>query len=268
MEHATRIIFETITMIKEFFLAVPKTEMRLVILLLIIIIIAFYVNRKRDEKGKVSFIDKSKKGVMGVRLYELDKKRKKNKWLLPLWMPENNLILRIKTLLKEGEYEIEAYWEESSLQPAGDLFDTRPIDKEEYVKLSEVCKFGVSRSMEVEFMLSLSGNTLQIDSPNNESLKVRSDQKAFPLTITDSSLTGVAARFKKARKNRIWELPLIDGRLLTDLKSENKIMNRKLDGMVAKNKQLESDLNFAVQQQLQLKHEMKELKEQSGAEEI
>ena len=254
-------------MVKNFFFVVPKSYVSLIILLLIVAIIAFFVNRHRDTKGKVSFIDKTKKGIMGIRLYQLDNGNKKSNWLLPLWVPENNLILDVKIMLTKGEYEAEAYWEENNRQPMEELFNPQPVDKEEADSLSEVSRFGLSRQIAVEFKLSLSGNKLKIDSPDTDSLEIPSAQIPFPLTISDPSLKKIAARFKKAKANGIWELPIIDGHIMTSLMSETKIIKHKLDGIMAKNKELESNLDHAVKQQLRLKDEAEKLKEKSGGTE-
>lgn len=253
MESIIGVLFKTIIMIKDFLFVVPKSYVGLVVLLLIVVVIAFFVNRHRDKRGTVSFIDKTKKGILGVRLYQLDNGHKKNNWLLPLWVPENNLILNVKILITEGTYEAEAYWEENNRQPVGGVFKPQPVDRGETDSLSAISRFGVSKEMPVEFKLGLSDNKLKIDSPDTESLEIPSTQSAFPLTISDPSFKKIAARLKKSKTNGIWELSIIDGHIMTSLMSETKVMRHKLDGMIAKNKELESNLDEAVKQQLKSK---------------
>lgn len=148
---------EIFSMIIDFLFFYPKSITTLLIFLSIVVVIAFYVNKKRDESGRVSFIDMSKTGITGVRLYETENGIRKGNWLLPLWIPEAHLLLSIRIFLPKGEYEIRAYWKAEKYHFLEEsLFKKQPPDKEKAYSLSHSGKFEVPKDMPVEFKLTAS----------------------------------------------------------------------------------------------------------------
>ncbi len=241
-------LFEKIRMIYEFFFIYPKSTTSMLILLSIVVIIAFLVNRRRDATGKVSFIDMTKTGVIGVRLYKTEEGSRKSNWMLPLWIPEKDLLFNVKILLQKGEYDLKAYWKAKNHHSVKDegMFIPLPVGKEKSHSLSNVSKLTVFRGMPLEFKLIHSGKTVQIDSPDKESPDLQFDNNSFPLAISTPSLKHFAVRFESAKKSNLWELSIIDDRIITNLESEIKVITRKLDGVIVRNKKLESDLNQVV----------------------
>lgn len=243
------VLLEKIRIAYEFLLFYPKSTTTSAILLLIVILIAFFVNRKRDASGNISFVDKARTGVVGVRVYEMEEGYRKRSWLFPLWIPEKRLLLNVRILLPTGEYEIKAYWrEEVSEYVIKGLFAPRPIEKEKAHSLSDFGSFKASKEMPVEFRLTVSGKKAQIDSPDISALELNLAKKPFPLIISDPSIKKLPALFERAKKGKIWELSVIDERILTHLETEVKGVKRKLDGAVIKNKDLKSDLDRVVRE--------------------
>lgn len=243
------ILFEKISMIYEFILFYPKSTTTSVILLLIVIVIAFFINRKRDASGRISFIDKSTSGVIGIRVYEIDDGYRKKSWLFPLWIAEKALLLNVKMLLPRGEYHVKAYWRtEVSRYVKEGFFTARPIEKEKAHSLSGVGKFEADKETPIEFRLIVSDKKVQIDSPNKSALKSDPAKTPFPLVLSDPSLKKLATKLEKTKGKKIWELSITDDRILTKLKNEIKGEKRKMESVVIKNKELKSDLDQVVRQ--------------------
>jgi len=231
----------------DFLFFYPKSTSTLLIFLSVVVAIAFYVNRKRDATGKISFVDMSRTGITGLRLYETENGIRKNSRLLPLWIPEAHLILNIRTVLAKGEYEIRAYWKSDKYHLLKEnLLKKQPVIKENAYSLSHSVKFEVQKDMPVEFKLTASDKNLQIDSPNKESLSFNSERPLLPLIISDTSFKKLAHSFDKLKKIKIWELSVIDDQIITSFENEIKSMSRKLDMAVIKNQELESNLNKMV----------------------
>lgn len=213
------------------------------IFLLIVIIIAFFVNRKRDASGRVSFVDKTKNGLIGVRLYETEEGQRKKNWLLPLWMPENNLLLNVRILLPKGEYDIRAYWSPLSGQVKEDMFDPIPVEKAKVRSLSDLGKFKLSGDTVIEFKITASDKAMQIDSPERRALGCEEGKTPLPLTLSDPSFEKYAPKFEKIKQSRYWELTVPDKRITAVLENEIKGANRKIDDLTVKNKELKDNLD-------------------------
>lgn len=236
-----------IRMIYEFLLFHPKSATTSAVLLFVIILIAYFVNRKRDATGQVSFVDRTKSGVIGVRVYETGEGQEKRSWLFPLWIPEKELLLNVKVLLPKGQYDIKAYWRTEVSQYVKDgLFTARPVQKEKAYSLSDFGRFKVSTDTPVEFKLTALDKKVQIDSPDKSALEADPVKKPFPLSISDPSFKKLASKFEKLGESRNWVLSLIDDRIVTGLESEIKVVHRKLDGVMVKNQELKSDLDQVV----------------------
>jgi len=243
---------EVFRMIIDFLFFYPKSTTTLLIFLSIIVVIAFYVNKKRDANGRVSFVDMSKTGITGIRLYETENGIRKNSRLIPLWIPEAHLLLNIRTILPKGEYEIRAYWKSDKYHLLKEnLLKKQPPDKEKAYSLSHSVKFEVQNDTPLEFKLTASDKNLQIDLSDKESLLFNPDKSSLPLIISDTSFKKFANNFDKLKKSKIWEISVIDEQIIASLEYEIKSMNRKLDGAVIKNQELESYLNKVVSK---LKH--------------
>ncbi len=253
-------LLDKIKMLVNMLLFHPRSTTTSVILLFLVIAIGFYVNRKRDASGKVSFIDRTKTGVICLRLYETEEGHRKHNWLIPLWMPESNLLLTVRMLLPKGEYDIRACWRAdiSSYLKQG-IFTAQPIQKISVYNLSDLGKFKVPAEMPVEFKLSPEGNKAQIDSPNTSLLEFAPDKPPFPLTLSDSAMDKLGAKLEKAKKEKLWELSIVDDRIMSHLEYEVKSISRKLDGMTIKNKELESNMDGVCRK-------LKTLQKDSGAE--
>lgn len=235
---------DKIVMAYHYLLFHPKSTATLVVFLVIVVIIAFFVNRKRDAAGQVSFIDKTRSGVIGVRVYEIEEGQRKKNWLFPLWIPQKDLLLNVRIMLPKGEYEIKAYWRENiSEYVKTGLFKPRPIEKEKAYSLSDFGRFTIPAKTSIGFNLTASGKTLQIDSSDSSGLEPDSDKKPFPLVISDPSFKKLVRKFEKAKGDKIWELSITDDRILTALENQIKGLRRKLDQEAVKNKELKSDLD-------------------------
>ncbi len=215
--------------------------------LVILIIIALYINRKRDASGKLSFIDRSKTGIIAVRIFEIIDGLRKRSWILPLWSPENNLLCNVKILLPIGEYELKACWQESRAHHSkGNMFEAEPYDKQKSFSLSDVIKFKVAMNQGIEFKLRISGKNIQIDSPDKKLLKFSSEKFVFPLAISNLSIANKKFISDQVQKQKIWELSLTDDRLINALRKKIGLMRRQLDGFMVKNRELESNIDQTV----------------------
>jgi hypothetical protein len=253
-------LLDKIKMLINMLLFHPKSTMTSLILLFIVIAIGFYVNRKRDASGQVSFVDRTKTGVVGLRLYETEEGQRKRNWLIPLWMPESNLLLNVRMLLPKGEYDIRAFWRTDiySYLKEG-VFTAQPVQKMSVYNLSDLGKFKVPADMPVEFKLSPDEKKAQIDSPNTSSLEFAPDKPPFPLAISDRSMDKLGAKIEKAKKEKLWELSIADERILSHLEYEVKSLSRKVDGLTIKNRELETNMDGICRK-------LKTLQKDSGAE--
>ena len=248
-----------IRMIYEFLLFNPKSSTTSTVLLFIVILIAYFVNRKRDATGQVSFVDRTKSGVIGVRVYEINEGQRKRSWLFPLWIPEKELLLNVKILLPKGEYDINAYWRaEVSRYMKEGLFTARPIEREKEYSLSGFGRFKIAKDTPVEFKLTASDKKMQIDSPDKSALEADPAKKPFPLAISDPSFKKLAAKFEKLNQSGNWVLSIIDDRIVTNLENEIRVIHQKLDGGIIKNQELKSDLDQVVRK-------LKTLQKDSGS---
>jgi hypothetical protein len=253
-------LLDKIKMLVNMLLFHPRSTTTSLILLLFVIAIAVYVNRKRDASGKVSFVDRTRTGVVGLRLYETEEGQRKRNWLIPLWMPESNLLLTVRMLLPKGEYDVRAFWRADIFSCLKDgVFTAQPVQKLSVYNLSDLGKFKVSADMPVEFKLSPEGKKAQIDSPNKSLLEFAPDKPPFPLMLSDSAMDKLGAKLEKAKKEKLWELSIVDERIMSHLEYEVKSLSRKLDGMTIKNKELESNMDGVCQK-------LKTLQKDSGAE--
>ena len=230
-----------------FALLTSDSTATLVLALVILIIIALYVNRKRDASGRVSFVDRSKTGIIAVRIFEIIDGFRKRSWILPLWSPENNLLCNVKMLLPNGEYELKACWQERRAHHSNaSIFEAEPYDKQKAFSLSDVIKFKNAMTQGIEFRLRTSGKKIQIDSPEKKFLKFSSEQNVLPITISNLSITNRKFISDKIQRKKFWELSLIDDRLINSLRKKIGLMRRKLDGLIVKNRELESNLDQTV----------------------
>lgn len=217
-------------------------------LLVVVVIIAFFVNRKRDAQGKVSFIDKNKMGVLGVMIQIFEDDVKTGVWYLPLWHPINRLILDVTVLLAKGEYGLEVYWENVLHKPLMDMFEKEPADQQRRVEiLTGMKRFRIPGDGPVQFVLNSSGKKLAVDSPTLASGKAKAD--VFPVLIEDPDLEKTAVRLHKdrSRKTReIVEIPLVDPRISKSVKNKVKTLQHKLDGLIIQNEELKTNLDTAV----------------------
>jgi len=237
------ILMNNILAMYEFLLFYPKSTTTLMIFLLIVIIIAFFVNRKRDASGRVSFVDKTKNGVTGVRLYETEEGKRKRNWLLPLWMPENNLLLNVRILLAKGDYDIRAYWSPDPGQIKESMFEPIPVEKAKVRSLSDLGRFGLAEDTLLEFKITASDKSMQIDSPERAALANQEGKTPLPLTLSDPSFEKFASKFGKIKQSRYWELPVSDPRIIGVIENELKGANRKADDLALKNKELKDNLD-------------------------
>ncbi len=235
------------TFYNAFTLLSADSTFQLVLALVFLIIIALYVNRNRDASGKVSFIDRSKTGTIAVRIFEMIEGFRKRSWILPLWSPENNLLCNVKILLPNGNYELKACWQEDRAHHSNvSIFEAQPYDKQKSFSLSDVIKFKTAMTQGIEFRLQTSGKTIQIDSPDKKFLKFSSEQSVLPLALSNLSITNKKFISDKIQKKKIWELSLVDDRLINSLKNKIGLMRRKVDGLIVKNRELESNLDQTV----------------------
>ncbi len=231
----------------------------LILSLVIVIIIALYVNRKRDASGKVSFLDRSKTGIIAVRIFEIIDGFRKRSWILPLWAPQKNLLCNAKILLPNGEYELKACWQESRAHHSNaSIFKAEPFDEQKSTSLSDVVKFKAAITQGIEFRLQTSGKKIQIDSPDKKFLKFSSEQRVLPLTISKLPIASRLFILDKIQKNKIWELSLIDDRLIYSFRKTIHSMRHKLDGLIVKNRELESNLDQTVNHLRKNAHSKKE----------
>lgn len=237
------ILMNKILSVYQFLLFHPKSTTTLTIFLLLVIVIAFFVNRKRDAGGRVSFVDKTKNGVTGVRLYETEEGQRKKNWLLPLWIPENNLLLVVKILLPRGEYDIRAYWSPNPAQMKESIFEPIPVEKAKVRSLSDLGKFKLDGDTVLEFKIRASDKVMQIDCPEKSSPASEEGKNPLPLTLSDPSFEKFAPKFEKIKQSRYWELPVIDPRITTALENEVKAANRKSEDLTVKNKELKENLD-------------------------
>ncbi len=236
-------LMNNILALYEFLLFYPKSTTTLMIFLLIVIVIAFFVNRRRDASGRVSFVDKTRNGVTGVRLYETEEGLRKKNWLLPLWMPENNLLLTVRMLVPKGEYDIRAYWSPEAGQIKESMFEPIPVEKAKVRSLSDLGRFRLAGDMVIEFRITASDKVMQIDSPEKAALTSEEGRTPLPLTLSDPSFEKFAPRFGKIKQSRYWELPVPDPRIIAVLENEIKGANRKIDDLTIKNKELKDNLD-------------------------
>ncbi|OQY58844.1 MAG: hypothetical protein B6245_09760 [Desulfobacteraceae bacterium 4572_88] len=234
-------LFDKIGDLWDFLILQPKSITTLLIALVIVIVIAFFVNRKRDASGRLSFVDKSRTGVIGVRIYETEEGYRKRNWLIPIWLLESNLLLNVRMLLPKGEYDIKAYWNPDVSHKR--VFDAWPIQKLRAYSLSGVGKFKISEDTPIAFELGVQGKNMQIDSPDKSALEADSVKKPFPMILSDPSLGKIAGKFEKASKDKIWKLSVTDERIVRIIENEGKSVKRKLDDALVKNKELKSNLD-------------------------
>ena len=240
-------IIEAIQFCVNYLLFYPKSSISLAGLLLIIVIIAFYVYYRRDASGKLSFIDKSRTGFIGMRLYKIEDNEKKGNWVLPLWGPMNLLLLNVKIALPEGEYEANACWRESNASMLSEnLFEMKPVKEARVYNISKNVRFKIPGNKAVEFKINTSGKRLSIDSPEAAHFEYTDEKKTFPIIVTDPTLKTVGKNFEKDKKSKIWELPLIDDRVLNAQKKQTDTIRRQADNMAIRNKELEAQLNQAI----------------------
>ncbi len=168
----------------------PKSTTSLLVLLLLVVAIALYVNRRRDETGRVSFVDRSKTGVVCLRIYRTEDGYRKESWLLPLWSPEKRLLLNVKILLPKGLYDVKACWRAQCGAVSGkNLFASQPIEKERIQSISDVGRFSVrSNDAALEFKMAASGKNIWIESPDEKLVEPDPSKPPFPLSISDMSL--------------------------------------------------------------------------------
>ena len=235
------ILIGQFTNLWEYLLFHQKSTTAMAVLLLIVIAIAFFVNRKRDASGRVSFTDKSRTGVIGVRIYETEEGYRKRNWLIPLWMPESNLLLNVRMLLPKGEYDIKAYWKADVRQES--VFEPQPLAKVKAHSLSGVGKFKIAQDTLIEFRIGVSEKKMRIDSPSASALESDPAKPPFPLIISDPSIGKVVTRFEKAAKSRIWELSVADERVAKRSENEIRGMRHKLEKVMMKNKELKANLD-------------------------
>jgi hypothetical protein len=242
-------LFDTLTSLSNTFLPYSASQAKLISLLLIIVIIALFVNRQRDSQGNLTFIDRGKAGMIGLRVYAIADGIRQKSWVIPLWSPENNLLLNVKILLPQGDYELKACWKDKTTQHLDtNLFDPQPIDKEKTLSLSKVVKFHLAKPMGIEFRLTAAGKKLIVGSPQKQFLRVSADRTALPLQITDPSIKAGADLIRKSGGKGIWKLSLTDEKILKALQRKVAYLNRKLDSLVVKNKELESNLDQTLTQ--------------------
>jgi len=241
----------------------PKSTMSLVFFLAIIVIIAFFVNRKRDASGQVSFIDKSRTGVICVRIYRIVDGRRADSLLLPLWMPEGRLITIVKILMTPGEYELKACWRGEKKAPdEKNMFQPRPIEQEKTYGLSKVGRIEIDKRAVFSFHLAVSGKKLLVVSPDSAAFQISSDKKPFPLVISDPQLTMIHRRFERLRKT-MWIFTLIDDRIFQFYQNEVKAMRRKWEAETIQSKKLKLNIDELMRQIGSGEEETVETKEES-----
>ncbi len=225
----------------------PKSTTTLVILLGIVVAIAFYVNRHRDETGRVSFLDRAWSGVIGARLYRMEEGERKEVWLLPLWAGGRSLMMDVKIFLTQGDYGINAFWRPDGALDGGEVFAARAPGQESAHSLSRTARFSLARNAAVGFRLTASDGRLHIDSPDIAQPTAEGETAPLPLPLGDSSLARLARWLQKGTPPDLWRLPLHDPRVMEGVQNAAKTARRKLDGMMADKKRLEGQLDQAVQ---------------------
>ncbi len=222
-------------------------------LLAVIIFIAFYVNRKRDARGRISFIDKNIMGIVSIRLTPVTKMERGKPMLLPVWVPENRLLLAIRIYLKKGPYEIETVWDRSSLKPSEYIFS--PLDEDTGIDrefLAEKQVINIPKHMMVEFRVLSDQDRFFIDSPQSDKINTPDGEEILPILIKDPDLKKTAKRLrkvetKKAKRKEIWNLTVTDDGILKNYSNEIRVLKRKMEGLMMKNKELQSNLNQTIQ---------------------
>lgn len=226
----------------------PKSTTSMILLLVVVIAIAFYVNRHRDPSGKVSFLDRARSGVVGARIYRLEEGERKTVWLLPLWAGERNLLTEVRIMLPKGDYGINAYWQPDGALAEGEIFTPLEAGQEKVHSLSRTTQFSLARNAAVGFRLTASDGRLHIDSPDLDQLTTEGEAPPLPLPIGDSSLARLARWLQRGKTIDLWRLTLLDDRIMEGVQGTARTIRRKLDGMTAEKKRLETQLNQAVRQ--------------------
>lgn len=231
----------------EFLFVHPKSTTTLIVLLVIVLLIALYVNRHRDARGRVSFLDRGRSGVLGARIHRLEEGERKEVWLLPLWAGERNLLIEAKIVLPKGDYGISAYWAPDGELTESEIFVPRTAGKENAHSLSRTAAFSLDRNTAVGFRLTAADGKLHIDSPDAAQLAAGDDAPPLPLPIGDPSLEKLARWLQRGKRLHLWRLTLQDDRIMEGVQNAAKSVRRKLDGMTAEKKRLEGQLDQAVQ---------------------
>ena len=233
----------------EVFFFHPKSTITSVVGLILILIIAFYVNRRRDASGRVSFLDRGRTGFIGVQILEVgDEGSPRRGWLLPLWAGERRLLLTVRLMMPAGRYEARSAWRaDGPLPGSGDIFTPAPLDKERASPLSEAIRFTLARPRSVTYRLSAVGKTLQVDTPDVKSLGTEGEAPPFPLPVRDSSLRKLAARFDKLQAGEAWSLTLMDDKIVAGMKQQARAATRKAEGLEVKCRDLSANLDKALQ---------------------
>lgn len=231
----------------EFLFLYPKSTTSLLVLLTLVLAIAFYVNRHRDESGRVSFLDRGRNGVIGARLFRMEEGNRKEIWPLPLWAGERNLLTQVKIFLSKGEYGVNAFWRPDGEMAEADVFTPIADGKETANTISRTARFVLSQDMALTFRLTAADGRLQIDSPDADHLTAEGETPPLPLPIGDSSLTRLARLLQKGKASGLWRLSLQDDRIMKGVQNTARTARRKLDGMAVEKKRLENQLDQAVQ---------------------
>ena len=211
--------------------------------MILIIIIAIYVNRKRDASGQISFIDKKKTGIIGVRLFKIEQGRRQNVRLLPLYVADHRLLLNNTIQLAAGEYEAKAYWKEKAKQTSDSVFEAQPIDQEKVYSLSGIVRFKLNKQHSIGFNLNFALGKLRIDSPHKDLLEINAEKNKFPLLISDTSLKRPGTIFSRSNQKKVWILPLTDEQIVLSINKDYKAAQRKLDVLTIKNQELKTNLD-------------------------
>lgn len=241
-------IVEAIRGAVAFFFLYPKSTTSLIVLLIIVVVIALYVNRHRDPSGRVSFLDRGRSGVVGARIYRLEEGERKEVWLLPLWAGGRNLLTEVRLALPKGDYGLNAYWRPDGELEEKEIFTPRTAGEESVHSLSRTIRFSLARKTAVGFRLNASEGRLHIDSPDAAQLTAGEESAPLPLPIGDSSLTRLARWLQRGKTIDLWRLTLTDARIMEGMQTNVRTIRRKLDGMTAEKKRLETQLDQAAGQ--------------------
>lgn len=229
-----------------------KSTAVILLMLIIVILIAFYINRKRDAGGNISFLDKSRTGAVGVRIFQLEEEgQRKNNWLIPLWLPAKNMLFHVKMILPKGEYEIKGYWQANTLTGMDDkkIFEQLPIETTKHIfNISDMARFAIETQKSVSFELTTAKKMLQIDCPDKAIFEFDPEKASLPLPISDPSFKKIGPAFEKAKAKNLWNIPLTDPRITLGIFKRIRAMGRKVDQASVRNRQMKSDLDRAMTQ--------------------